>query len=237
MARNLKTAGPFKGPLLVSTGLLMIALWAFLIKKFLMPWFNKKGINLTVANRFALGSASLGCGYAIAAIIESQIKRVYEETGEASVSIFYGLFGTFMSGGMAFAFSAMNEIAFTISPAELKMLGTAIMLFFSQGIPNIIGAMLFKACDPWFRTSEGEKIKNIRHYVNGQSTNFTYLMMGFCFFNVLLLLIPKVGRWIEDKVDECAANNLSRAANDNASNVIKSEEIDEAVEDNGKQIA
>ena len=229
MAGNLKGRGAFEAPLLVATSLLMIALWAFVIKKFLMPWLTKKNIKLTVAKRFSLGAFSLGCGYAVAAIIESQIKRVYKETGEESVSIFYGLFGTFFSGGMAFSFSAMNEVAFTMSPPELKMLGTAIMLFFSQGVPNIIGAVLFKACEPWFKTADGNDIKNIHHYVKGQSTNFTYLMMGFCFFNVVLLLIPKVGRWIENKVDECIANNLSSAGpiggGDYANSGIKSEEV------------
>ena len=45
----------------------------------------------------------------------------------------------------------------------------------------------------------------------------------------MLLLIPKVGRWIENKVDECIANNLSSIGNvgggDYANSGIKSEEV------------
>lgn len=40
-------------------------------------------------------------------------------------SFMYGL-----SGGLAFHLSDMNEIAFTVAPAELKMLDTAIMLYY-----------------------------------------------------------------------------------------------------------
>jgi hypothetical protein len=125
--------GPLKGPLLVSTSLLFIGLWAFMIKRFLSPFLQKRQVYLSIPIRFALGSFFLGCSYVVAAIVDSQIKLVYLDS-EGKISVFYGLFGTFMSGGVAFHISAMNEIAFTVAPAELKMLGTAIMLFVSRSL-------------------------------------------------------------------------------------------------------
>jgi hypothetical protein len=102
-----------------------------MIKRFLSPFLQKRQVYLSIPIRFALGSFFLGCSYVVAAIVDSQIKLVYLDS-EGKISIFYGLFGTFMSGGVAFHISAMNEIAFTVAPAELKMLGTAIMLFVSR---------------------------------------------------------------------------------------------------------
>lgn len=104
----MKGFGVFKGPMLVATSLLFIGLWAFLMKRYLAPFLQKKGIKLSIADRFALGSFFLGCSYAISAIMSYEIKRAYLETG-SQVNIFYGLFGTFLSGGVAFHFSAMNE--------------------------------------------------------------------------------------------------------------------------------
>ena len=206
----MKGVGPLKGPLLVSTALLFIGVWAFMIKRFLSPFLQKKQIHLSIPNRLALGSFFVGCAYAVAAITDSQIKRVWDER-ESKISIFYGLFGTFMSGGAAFHFSAMNEIAFTVAPAELKMLGTAVMLFMSQGLPNIIGSILFKACSPWFRDPDGNKIRSIQQYVDANSVYFTYLMMGLCLFNALIMCLPSVKRWISRVEEKSIANNAARA--------------------------
>mmetsp|Transcript_11324 Transcript_11324/g.18732 ORF Transcript_11324/g.18732 Transcript_11324/m.18732 type:complete len:427 (-) Transcript_11324:273-1553(-) len=208
----MKGIGPFKGPLLVSTAFLFIGVWAFFIKRFISPFLLRKQIKLSIANRFALGSFFLGCSYAVAAIMNYGVIRVYLESG-SQISIFWGLFGTFLAGGIAFHFSAMNEIAFTVAPAELKMLGTAVMIFMSQGIPNLIGAILFKACTPWFRDSEGNKIRTIQHYVDGKSINFTYLMMGLAFFNVLIMFVPPIKRWIRRVEEKSIANNTARILN------------------------
>ena len=208
----MKGIGPFKGPLLVSSAFLFIGVWAFFIKRFISPFLLRKQIKLSIANRFALGSFFLGCSYAVAAIMNYGVIRVYLESG-SQISIFWGLFGTFLAGGIAFHFSAMNEIAFTVAPAELKMLGTAVMLFMSQGIPNLIGAILFKACTPWFRDSEGNKIRTIQHYVDGKSINFTYLMMGLAFFNVLIMFVPPIKRWIRHVEEKSIANNTARILN------------------------
>lgn len=206
----MRGVGPLKGPLLVSTSLLFIGVWAFLIKKFLSPFLQKKQIHLSIPMRFSLGSFCLGCSYVVTAIMDSQIKRAYRESA-SQISIFYGLFGTFMSGGVAFHFSAMNEIAFTVAPAELKMLGTAVMLFMSQGVPNIIGSILFKACAPWFRDPDGNKIRTIQQYVDANSVNFTYLMLVLCLFNALIMLLPPVKNWINRVEENSIANNAARA--------------------------
>ena len=212
MTSNMQGFGAFKGPLLVSFGLLFIGVWAFFMKKFLAPYLERKNIKLSTANRFALGSFFIACAYAIAAIIESQIKRAYLEDG-SKISIFWGLFGTFIGGGVAFLFAAMNEIAFTIAPPELKMLGTAIMLFLTQGIPNLIGSILFGACEPWFLDSEGKKIRTIEQFVDGNSTNFTYLMLGLSLSNVLIMMIPPVKNWISRVEDRSICNNRARTQN------------------------
>ncbi|KAK1741604.1 hypothetical protein QTG54_008082 [Skeletonema marinoi] len=164
--------GPLKGPLLVSTSLLFIGLWAFMIKRFLSPFLQKKQSTL--------------------------IKK-----------IFSGLFGTFMSGGVAFHISAMNEIAFTVAPAELKMLGTA--TYHAFRLPNIIGAILYNACSHWFRDPDGNKIRSIQQYVNANSVYFTYLMLGLCMFNALVMLLPPVKRWISRVEENSIANNEARA--------------------------
>ena len=62
-----------------------------------MPWLGRRNISLSLANKFALGSLGMACSYAVAAIIESQIKRAWLEDG-SKISIFYGLIGTFFSG-------------------------------------------------------------------------------------------------------------------------------------------
>ena len=164
---------------------------------------------MSIANRFALGSFFLGCGYAIAAIIDSQVKRAYFSGSQ--INIFWGLFGTLFTGGISFHFAAMNEIAFVVAPAGLKMLGTAVMLFMSQGIPNLIGAILFKACKVWFRDSQGNKIRTIEQYVDAKSINFTYLMMALCFFNVLIMFVPPIKRWMRRVEEKSIANNAARA--------------------------
>ena len=206
-----KGLGPFKGPLLVATSLLFIGVWAFLIKRFLSPFLQKKGIKLSIADRFALGSFFVACSFAVGVIIDSQIKRVYLETGAQEVSIFYGLFGAFIAGGIVFLFSALNEIAFTMAPAELKMLGTAIMIFMTQGIPNLIGSILYGACAPWFLDSKGNKIQSIEQYVDGNAVYFTYLLMGIALFNMMLMMLPPVKKWISRVEEKSIANNVARA--------------------------
>lgn len=206
----MKGFGPFKGPLLVSTAFLFIGVWCIFIKRFLSPFLQRKEIKLSIANRFALGSFFLGLGYAVAAIVDAQVKRAYLSSG-SQINIFWGLFGTFCTGGIAFHFAAMNEIAFVVAPAELKMLGTAVMLFMSQGIPNLIGAILFKACKVWFRDSQGNKIRTIEQYVDAKAINFTYLMMALCFFNVLIMFVPPIKRWMRRVEEKSIANNAARA--------------------------
>jgi hypothetical protein len=111
--------GVFKGPLLVATASLFIGVWAFLVKRFLAPYLEKKQIKLSISDRFGLGSFFIGLAYCISAILDWQNKRVYLENG-SQVNIFWGLFGTFLAGGIVFLFAAMNEIAFTVAPTELK---------------------------------------------------------------------------------------------------------------------
>lgn len=91
------------------------------------------------------------------------------------------------------------------------MLGTAIMIFMSQGLPNLIGSILFKACSSWFKDSEGNKIRTIEQFVDGKTANFTYLMIGMAFFNALLMMVPPVKRWISRVEEKSIANNAARA--------------------------
>ena len=81
----------------------------------------------------------------------------------------------------------------------------------SQGLPNIIGAILYYACPHWFRDPYGNKIRSIQQYVNANSVYFTYLMLGLCMFNALVMLLPPVKRWISRVEENSIANNEARA--------------------------
>ena len=85
------------------------------------------------------------------------------------------------------------------------------MIFMSQGLPNLIGSILFKACSPWFLDSQGNKIRTIEQFVDGKAANFTYLMIGIAFFNALLMMVPPVKRWISRVEEKSIANNAARA--------------------------
>ena len=73
--------------------------------------------------------------------------------------------------------------------------------------------MLFKLCEPWFLDSEGKKIRTIEQFVYGNSTNFTYLMLGLSLSNVLIMMIPPVKNWISRVEDRSICNNRARTQN------------------------
>jgi hypothetical protein len=169
----MQNSPPFNGPMLVSTSYLFIGFWAVLIKKFITPFLSRKNIKLTISNKFVLGSLFLTLGFAVNAIVGSQMIRVYDESGEA-LPIYYGLFATFFIGGMAFSLAATDELAFVVAPTELKMLGTAVMLFMTQGIPNILRALLFRRCGHWFDV-DGVQASTLEEYVHSDFLNFMYV--------------------------------------------------------------
>jgi hypothetical protein len=202
----MQNEGPMNGPMLISTSFLFIGFWAVLIKKYITPFLGRKNIELTISNKFVLGSLFLTLGFAMNGIICSQMKRVYDESGE-EISILYGLFVTFLIGGMAFSLAATNELAFVVAPTELKMLGTAVMLFMTQGIPNILGAQLLKLCGNWFGVN-GVQVETLEEYINSDSPKFLFLLMGFTLFDVILFSLPPVTRWMDNFEETSKANNL-----------------------------
>jgi MFS family permease len=209
----MQNSGPFNGPMLVSTSYLFIGFWAVLIKKYITPFLGRKNIILTISNKFVLGSLFLTLGFAVNAFVGSQMIRVYSESGGA-ISILYGLFATFFIGGMAFSLAATNELAFVIAPTELKMLGTAVMLFMTQGIPNILGAQLFRRCGDWFDVN-GVQASTLEEYVHSDSLNFMYVLIGFTLFDVILFSLPPVRRWMDNFEEISKANNLRADAEGN----------------------
>ncbi|OEU05942.1 hypothetical protein FRACYDRAFT_257326 [Fragilariopsis cylindrus CCMP1102] len=202
----MQNSGLFNGPMVVSTSYLFIGFWAVLIKKYITPLLGRRNITLTISNKFVLGSLFLTLGLAVDAIIASQMIRMYDESGGA-ISIFYGLFATFFIGGMAFSLAATNELAFVVASAELKMLGTAVMLFLTQGIPNILGAQLFRRCRDWFDVN-GVQASTLEEYAHSDSLNFMYVLMGFTLYDVILFSLPPVWRWMDNFEETSKANNL-----------------------------
>ena len=202
----MQDSGLCNGPMVVSTSYLFIGFWAVLIKKYITPLLGRRNITLTISNKFVLGSLFLTLGLAVDAIIASQMIRMYDESGGA-ISIFYGLFATFFIGGMAFSLAATNELAFVVASAELKMLGTAVMLFLTQGIPNILGAQLFRRCRDWFDVN-GVQASTLEEYAHSDSLNFMYVLMGFTLYDVILFSLPPVWRWMDNFEETSKANNL-----------------------------
>ena len=225
-ANFLQRSGAFNGAMLVSTSFLFIGLWAVLIKKFLTPFLDRRQIQLTICRKFVLGSVCLFLALSVCVIVSSQMKRVYNTTGE-EISIFYGLIATFLVGGLAFSFAATNELAFVVAPTEFKMLGTAVMLFMTQGIPNIIGSRLFKRLNHWFQVDGGVNVTTLEHYVNSNAQHFTYLMMGFTIFDAILFSLPPVTRWMGDFEERSIANNIRHDAKE--SNMVVVERTTEEV--------
>ena len=198
----MQDSGLCNGPMVVSTSYLFIGFWAVLIKKYITPFLGRKNITLPIADKFVLGSLFLTLGLAVDAIIGSQMIKIYDESGGA-ISIFYGLFATFLIGGMAFSLAATNELAFVVAPAELKMLGTAV----KQGIPNILGAQLSRRCRDWFNVN-GVQALTLEEYAHSDSLNFMYVLMGFTLFDVILFSLPPVRRWMDNFEETSKANNL-----------------------------
>ena len=95
--------------------------------------------------------------------------------------------------------------------------------------------MLFKLCEPWFLDSEGKKIRTIEQFVYGNSTNFTYLMLGLSLSNVLIMMIPPVKNWISRVEERSICNNRARTQNTTTAtdggNGTKDEELAKSVGD------
>ena len=185
-----------------------VLLFGSLVGNLFYPWCANRGIKIPTTYKFAIGSMLGASALLWAMLVEQMIHRTYAVTGE-KVSIMWQAMSYILIGaGEIFAVSAAYEVAYTASPPEKKVLASAVNLFCIGGLPNVLCLMLYQACEPWFRNSNGTTmISHISDYSTANVGRFFMVLFLISVAGALLNLIPSVREFVES-VEERATDMI-----------------------------
>jgi len=185
-----------------------VLLFGSLVGNFFYPWCANRGIKIPTTYKFAIGSMLGAAALLWAMWVEKMIHSTYEATG-GKVSIMWQAMSYILIGaGEIFAVSAAYEVAYTASPPDQKVLSSAVNLFCIGGLPNVLCLMLYQACVPWFRNSNGTTmISHISDYSTANVGNFFTVLFLISIAGALLNLIPSVRGFVES-VEERATDMI-----------------------------
>ena len=209
----MKPAGPFDPALMQNFDAISVIVFGLLAGRVFYPSLTKRGIYLPIATKFAIGTSFGTLAIAVILIIEYQIRKVYEATGEP-ISIIWQIFAYVPIGAAEiFSISAAYEAAFTISPKQNKGLASALNIFILIGVTNFIAVALYNACRSWFTNDSGTTdLSTLELYTQASVYRYWWLMLGIAIFGVLLNLFPPIKNWVEQTANaskfDTARNSL-----------------------------
>jgi proton-dependent oligopeptide transporter, POT family len=187
-----------------------IAVLAFgsLISSKVYPELANRGIKIPTTYKFAIGSALGAMAIAWALFVEYMIRSTYDATG-GKISIMWQAMSYILIGiGEIFAVSAAYEAAFTASPPDKKIIASALNLFCIGGLPNIFCIILYNACQPWFKTSDGtSRISRIEDYTTTRIAYYFWVLFAISMIGVVVNLLPSIREFVES-IEEKATDLL-----------------------------
>ena len=132
---------------------------------------------------------AVGC----AVITDYQIHRVYERR-DGAVTVLCQAFPYLLIGiGEIFAVSAAYELAFTVAPAKVKSVASAVNLLMVGGLPSALCLGLYNACRPWFLNSRGEAhMHRLEDCASARVVNYFWLLEAIASFGVPINVLPPV---------------------------------------------
>merc|ERR1711983_204929 len=183
----MEPAGFIDASMMNNVDALSVLFCGFVVGKYFYPYLSKRGKELKLTEKFALGHVLVTISLVCTAIADYAIHNQWEKNGK-KISVFWQFFGYFFVGaGEIFCYSTIYDAAFTIAPQKRKGLASAIALFFMGGIPNFICMGLYNACNVWFPNGD-----TIEDYAESKVYNYLWLLTGICVFGGLICLLPQV---------------------------------------------
>lgn len=182
----------------------------FLVSRFLYPFLEKRGIQLHMTHKFAIGTFLGALAILCDVIIDYMIHKQYAATGEP-ISVMWQIFPYFLIGaGEIFAESSAYDAAFQISPDGMKAFGSALNLFMIGAVPNFISEAILNACERWFTDSSGSaSITELSSYSEAQVYKYLWLLFGICLIGVVGNLLPWFKRFYTHTEEK--SNDLVRS--------------------------
>jgi len=189
---------------------LSVCLIGFLLSKYFYPYLKQRSIILSTPNRLILASLFNALMFSVMALVDQRIRRVYKSAGN-EISIAWQIFPLAIGAfGWSFLMPTQDQLAFQISPIELKTMGNAFNKFLQGSLPNIVAALLYKHFRRWFLTNDGSgDLNSVESYVQANNWKFMLLLGALSLCNALLLAIPwvhcgikSVESWAIEKADE-----------------------------------
>lgn len=185
-----------------------VLVFGSLVGNVFYPWCAKRGIKIPTTYKFAIGSLLGAAALMWAMLVEVLIHTTYEATGR-KVSIMWQAMSYILIGaGEIFAVSAAYEVAYTVAPPEMKVLASAFNLFCIGGLPNVLCLLLYQACEPWFRNSNGTTmISHIDDYSTANVYKFFMVLFLIAVGGAVLNLFPSIREFV-DSVEERATDMI-----------------------------
>ena len=185
-----------------------VLVFGSLVGNVMYPWCANHGIKIPTTYKFAIGSVLGAAALMWAMMVEMMIHRTYDATGEKISIMWQAMAYILIGAGEIFAVSAAYEVAYTVAPPDMKVLASACNLFAVGGLPNIICLVLYQACEPWFRNSNGTTmISHISDYSTANVYKFFMVLFAISVGGALLNLLPSVRDFV-DTVEDRATDMI-----------------------------
>ena len=102
----------------------------------IFPWMHSKGYRFPVGHKLAVAGFFYALGYILFCIIDLQIHRVWNESGE-QISIWWQVFPLLPIGvAVIMTVPTLDGFVFILSPTEFKTLGNAINKLVQVALSN-----------------------------------------------------------------------------------------------------
>ena len=176
-----------------------VLLSGWLIGSYFYPFLAKRGIELHVTTKFAIGSLLAALAILCGVIVDYQLHSQYEKDG-TQLSILYQIPQYLLIGtGEIFTISAAYAAAFQVAPSSQKALASAINLFLIGSVPNLISTAILNGCKQWaFATPSGDTdLKTIQQYASAHVYRFFWVLFGICLAGAVISVLPPVRRGVK----------------------------------------
>ena len=188
----------------------------------IFPWMHSKGYQFPVGHKLAVAGFFYALGYIIFCIIDLQIHRVWNESGE-QISIWWQVFPLLPIGvAVIMTVPTLDGFVFILSPTEFKTLGNAINKLVQVALSNQVVKSLYKVCEPWFENKlGGSNISNTEYYVQAQVWKFFLVMAGWGALLIVLGLFPPTQTWLRYMESLTVPKILEESDEPNESNDVE----------------
>ena len=199
------------------------------VTSFLYPFLSKRGIKIPTTYKFAIATSLglLSIGYT--SVVDYLIRRSWTENGKDQVSIIYQApVYAFASSGAVFAFSALYEIVFLITPNNQKNMAAGIATLLTLALGSYICSGMDMICQDWFPMA-GDDIDPTEAYVNSHLNYYNWIKFGIQVFGIIINVLPFVKNTVE-RLSQEAAEDVT-IGNDSTTDSSFCLEVDESQTD------